>query len=147
MVASSTSSPAAMIPRTRSPSSLPAATASRSMSPVEMAQTPRRSHSTWACVPLPAPGGPSRTTRAWRLSAPSPTDPASLHEAFVVAHHELALDLLDRVHGDAHHDEQRGAAEVELDPQALGEPGREVAGDPRAEPREALHVDAGEQEL
>src|SRR5436305_15327548 len=117
-----------MIPRTRTPSSLPAATASRSISPVEMAQTPRRRHNTSACVPLPAPGGPSRITRAglWAgASTPSPTDPASLHEAFVVAHHELALDLLDRVHGDAHHDQQRGAAEVELDPHPLGEPARQ----------------------
>src|SRR5262245_18215954 len=111
------------------------------MSPVEMRQTPSRSHCNWACVPLPDPGAPSRTTRAGWPSTPSPTNPASLHEAFVVAHHELALDLLDGVHADAHHDEQRRATEVELDPHALGDPPRQHGGELRREPRQ---VDAGE---
>src|SRR6185295_3560745 len=141
-----------MMLSTLRPSSEPFATASRSMSPVEMAGTPRCSPSTWACVPLPAPGGPSRTTReprppAGASSTPSPTNPAPLHEAFVVAHHELALDLLDRIHRDADDDEQRRAAEVELDAQTLGEPVGEIAGDLRAEPRNPRHVNAGEQEL
>src|SRR6185295_7909325 len=123
-----------MIPCTLRPSGLPCATASRSMSPVEIAGTPRREASTTACVPLPAPGGPSSTMFAPAAppercgSAASATDQTFLHEAFVVAHHELALDLLDRVHRDADHDEQRGAAEVELDPHALGDPGREMRG-------------------
>src|SRR4029453_6185278 len=124
-----------------------AATASRSRSPVEMAGMPSRRPSTCAWVPLPAPGGPSRTPPAGGPSTPSPTDPAPLHEPLVVAHHELALDLLDGVHRDAHHDEERRAAEIELDPHALGEPAREVAGDPRPQPRQARDVDAGEQEL
>src|SRR3954453_15884069 len=98
-----------MIPCTRGPNPVPSVTASRNMSPVETAGTPRRSESVWAWVPFPAPGGPKRTTRAPEEgSATPPTDPAPLHEAFVVAHHELALDLLDRVHGNAHHDQQRG---------------------------------------
>src|SRR5262245_43792298 len=108
-----------MISFTLRPSSEPSATASRSMSPVEMAGSPKRRPSTCAWVPLPAPGGPSKTTREAWPSTPSPTDAAPLHEPLVVAHHELALDLLDGVHGDAHHDEERRAAEVELNPHAF----------------------------
>src|SRR5215218_4431196 len=121
MVSSSTRSPAAMMPATLRPSSLPALTASRSMSPVEIAGTPRRPDRAPAWVPFPELGGPSRTTRRrpGSGSATPATDPAPLHEALVVAHHELALDLLDGVHRHADHDQQRGAAEVEVDPQAL----------------------------
>ena len=42
-----------------------------------------------------------------------------------MAHHQLRLDLLHGVHGHPDHDQQRGASEVELDPQTLGEPGRQ----------------------
>ena len=35
-------------------------------------------------------------------------------EAFVVAHHELAVDLLHRLEGDAHRDQDRHATEGEL---------------------------------
>src|SRR5687768_12426888 len=130
MVPSSTSAPEAMIPCTLPPSSVPDETAWRSMSPVEIAGTPSWSASSSACVPLPAPGGPSRTIRG-RLPGSDPfsaapaTDATLLHEPLVVAHHELAFDLLDRVHRDADHDEERGAAEVEVDPETLGEPRRE----------------------
>src|SRR5688572_33258476 len=116
MVASSTSAPEAMIPCTLLPSSVPEETAWRSMSPVEIAGTPSWPASSSACVPLPAPGGPSRTMRGRPLRAipgpgvgpslaPPATDATLLHEPFVVAHHELAFDLLDRVHRDADHDE------------------------------------------
>src|SRR5436853_7502030 len=102
-----------MIPCTFCPSSLFAATASRSMSPVEIAGTRTCRERTAAWVPLPEPGGPRSTTFnvpsqsmspprvAATASPPSPTDAAFLHEPLVVAHHELALDLLDRVHRDA----------------------------------------------
>src|SRR6185436_19501397 len=125
--------------------------AARSMSPVEIAGTPRRAARSCAWVPFPAPGGPRRTIRAPSRRLPSsaapPTDPSLLHEPLIVAHHELALDLLDRVHRDADHDEERRAAEVEVDPHALGEPVGERARDARTEPGETLHVEAGEQEL
>src|SRR4051794_16348533 len=113
MVASSTRAPDAMIPCTLPPSSDPDATARRSMSPVEIAGTPSCEASNAACVPCPARGGPRRTILGRPLFMPGPSppastattaDPALLHEAFVVAHHELAFDLLDRVHRDAHHD-------------------------------------------
>src|SRR4051794_12374191 len=108
------------------------------MSPVEIAGTPSSRERTSDWVPLPEPGGPTSTIfRAPAaaadagVSAASPTDTAFLHEPLVVAHHELALDLLNRVHRDAHHDEERGAAEVEVDTHAGGEPVGEEALDPR----------------
>ena len=42
--------------------------------------------------------------------APS-ANPRLLHEAVVVPHDELRLQLADGVHRHAHHDEERGAAE------------------------------------
>src|SRR5215207_7173600 len=70
--------------------------------------TPKSSFSLSAWVPLPAPGGPSRM----RLSS---LKPGSLfQEALVVAHHQLRLELLHRVERDADHDQDRGAAEVEV---------------------------------
>mmetsp|Transcript_6531 Transcript_6531/g.20579 ORF Transcript_6531/g.20579 Transcript_6531/m.20579 type:complete len:237 (-) Transcript_6531:88-798(-) len=44
------------------PTSVPAATAARSMSPVLSCGAPSLSTSLGACVPLPAPGGPKMTT-------------------------------------------------------------------------------------
>src|SRR5215210_6727725 len=154
MVASSTSSPDAMIPFTFCPSAVPELTASRSISPVEIAGTPSWLASRVAWVPLPAPGGPSRTILgrplraipklvAGSLSAPPTTDATLFHEPFVVAHHELAFDLLDRIHRHADHDEERGAAEVELDPQTLGEPIWEVGSERAPDHRQAGHVEAG----
>ena len=35
-------------------------------------------------------------------------------KALVVAHDELRLDLLDRIHGNADYDEKRGATGVEV---------------------------------
>ena len=56
---SGTSSPLAMIALTRLPISVPALTAARSMSPVESWMSPCLAAISLACVPLPAPGGPS----------------------------------------------------------------------------------------
>src|SRR6476661_10930420 len=72
------------------------------MSPVEIAGIPNRSATTWAWVPLPAPGGPMKISLI------------SAQESFVVALLELALDLLHRVERDAHHDQQGRAAEREV---------------------------------
>src|SRR4051794_29145853 len=94
------------------------------MSPVEICGMAKRSAMKPAWVPLPAPGGPTRTSRT-RVSpvrsavrAPGPTgrvDAAPLtQEPFVVALHQLALDLLDRVQRHADHDQHRGAAEREV---------------------------------
>ena len=42
------------------PERVPSATASRSMSPVEMCGMSKRLASRFACVPLPLPGGPMK---------------------------------------------------------------------------------------
>ena len=46
----------------RSPTSVLAATAARSMSPVDRCTSPSASAISGACVPLPAPGGPNSIT-------------------------------------------------------------------------------------
>ena len=52
-------------------------------------------------------------SRRRTLLAPPPADPRLLHEAVVVPHDELRLDLLHGVHRHADDDQQRRAAEVE----------------------------------
>ena len=57
-----------------------------------------------------------------RLTLPGATafDPAAARgESFVVTHDQLRFDLIDCVHGDADHDQQRCSAEVEGDAQAV----------------------------
>src|SRR5579872_2597583 len=64
---------------------------------------------------------PSPLAATWvsgRASGISPAPQLSfLDEALVIAHHELGFDLLNRIHGHADHDEQRSAAEIEIDVQ------------------------------
>ena len=57
---SGTRSPLSMIALALRPISVPAFTAARSMSPVESWMSPCLAAISLACVPLPAPGGPSR---------------------------------------------------------------------------------------
>src|ERR1700722_16162500 len=121
-----------------------------------------------AWVPLPTPGAPRRRTGPGRkffsagavlcsetvdvvnglssLPALAATDAATLgREAVVVAHDELRFDLLDSVHGDADDDEQAGAAEVEVDAEAVGHPGRQAIKDRSDEP-EMVEVDSADEE-
>src|SRR5919107_228203 len=95
------------------------------MSPVATYASGKSSCRRSAWVPFPAPGGPSRMRLSSDIGAMnSTTRPASgrgrgagpylLQEALVVAHHQLRLELLHGVEGDAHDDEQRGAAEEEV---------------------------------
>ena len=68
-MSSGTNSPRSMMGLALRPSGVPRPTCSRNMSPVERCGTPYRCAICWACVPLPAPGGPSRITarpRPWR---------------------------------------------------------------------------------
>src|SRR4051812_15921052 len=90
------------------------------MSPVEILGTARCAAMNSACVPLPAPGGPTRTSLIRTPPGTSSplgrtTQPRSLaQEPFVVALHELAFDLLHGLQADANHDQNRGAAEREV---------------------------------
>src|SRR5205807_1836216 len=63
MMSSKTSAPLSITFFAASPRGVPAFTAARSMSPVEICGMPNASLMNAACVPLPAPGGPSSINR------------------------------------------------------------------------------------
>src|SRR3954451_7884172 len=105
VISSGTRSPASMNFLACWPSSVPWLTFARKMSPVEIFGIPRWAEMNWACVPFPAPGGPTRTRRI--------TAPPLAEEALVVAQHQLALDLLGGVETHTDEDEHGGAAERE----------------------------------
>src|SRR5688572_477898 len=118
---SGNSLPAFMISSARRPISVPALTASRSMSPVETWTMPRSWTSRPAWVPLPAPGGPSRMMF---IAIPAPRSPSApepalqlrlLDQVAILMGDQVALDLGHRVHGHVDHDQQAGAAEIEGD--------------------------------
>src|SRR3954464_639103 len=127
MTSSGTRSPRSMYSLACLPRSVCSLTAWRSMSPVATYASEKSSWRRSAWVPFPAPGGPSRmrlSSDIVRGNRNTPRSPAAtrtrgrapylLQEALVVAHHQLRLELLHRVEGHAHDDEQRGAAEEEV---------------------------------
>src|SRR6188472_1554500 len=71
------------------------------MSPVAMCASPYSEAMRLACVPLPAPWTPRRSTSSGTL----------FEETLVGAHHHLRLHLPHRVERDADRDQHRGAAE------------------------------------
>src|SRR3954469_1487980 len=105
VISSGTRSPASMNFFACWPSSVPWLTLAPKMSPVEIFGIPRCAEMNWACVPFPAPGGPTRTRRI--------TAPPLAEEALVVAQHQLALDLLGGVETHTDEDEHGRAAERE----------------------------------
>src|SRR4051795_2635890 len=120
---SGTSLPLSMYSLACRPRSVSCRLCSRRRSPVPMYGSPKSSVRREACVPLPAPGGPSRirfssliriVVRRSLACGDRRARPYSLQEAFVVAHHELRLELLHRVQGHADDDQDRRAAEVEV---------------------------------
>src|SRR3954453_17595931 len=111
MSSSGTSSPRSMYAFASLPRSVSSLTAWRSMSPVAMYASGKSSCRRSACVPFPAPGGPSRMRFS---SAMAGRAPYLFQEALVVAHHQLGLELFHRVQRDADDDEQRGPAEEEV---------------------------------
>src|SRR5689334_24324539 len=96
------------------PSGVPCATLARKMSPVEILGTARCAAMNSAWVPLPAPGGPTSTSLTRMPPARPPWLLSSPEEAFVVALHQLALDLLDRLQTDANDDQDGRATEREV---------------------------------
>src|SRR5262245_57429127 len=121
IVASSTSLPDSITFLAARPSGVPSCTACRRMSPVEILGTPRVRANRSACVPFPAPGGPNITSLTDTALAASTPNTRLLHEAVVVPHDELRLDLLHRVHRHTDDDEQRRAAEIERHVHAFGD--------------------------
>ena len=97
VTSSGTRSPRARIASTCLPSSVPAASSARNMSPVETCGIPYSAEMRFACVPCRPLAG--------RAPASSP------QEALVGAHHHLRLHLPHRVERDADDDQHRGAAE------------------------------------
>src|SRR5260221_6204579 len=104
---SGTSSPRSMYPPASKPRGVPRLTAARNMSPVARWSSPSRSARMGAWVPLPAPGAPNRATTFMGLLD------TSANEAFVVPHHQLRLDLLHRLHDNAHDDEDDRPAQAQ----------------------------------
>src|SRR5690242_7101633 len=100
------------------PSGVPWATLARKMSPVEILGAARCAAMNSAWVPLPAPGGPTSTNLTgpparccWCSELPGR---ALAQDPFVVALHELALDLLHRFQTDADDDEHSRATVGEV---------------------------------
>src|SRR2546428_1799514 len=123
MIPSDTYWPAARIGWPLRPSSVPAWISALSMSPVAMCGMPKCERSMLAWVPLPLPGAPykSRFTQPLRPFGPPPhtvgrscLQGTSLDETAVLTHHQLRLQLLHRVEGDAHEDQDRSASEIHL---------------------------------
>ena len=69
------------------------------------------SSSRLACVPLPAPGGPSRISVHRRLRPCTPRP--CVDQALILVREQVRLDLRHRVHRHRDDDQQAGAAEVE----------------------------------
>src|SRR6266498_2889632 len=74
-------------------------------------------------------------------SAPPAPNPALLQEAGVVVLDELRLDLLHRVHCNAHDDQERRAAKIEVEAEALREKPRQDAVEPGADSGNALDLE------
>src|SRR3954453_19416974 len=142
IVASGTSWPRLMYRSASRPSAVPFATAARRRLPEARTGIPRRSARIGAWVPLPAPGAPSRKRTVTRSR--------SSDEAFVVAHHQLRLDLLHRLHH--HRDDDQQARATEPESAKIGETERDDRwrdrhdreeqgarkGDPRDDPGEVV---------
>src|SRR5947209_16411443 len=113
MMSSETRWPASMIAFTRRPSSVPEAVAARSMSPVASWMRPCFCSRRFAWVPLPAPGGPNRI-RFIGPGSPAPAaQPRFLDQPLILVCQQVRMDLRHRVHRDADHDQEAGAAEIE----------------------------------
>src|SRR5579864_400621 len=110
----------------------------------------------WACVPLPAPGGPRKITARPKFETTPPPRPSAvapatqlslLDKALVVPHHQLSLDLLDRIHRHADDDQEGGAAKVKIDFEAFQYETPHMIIEPRSDVRQMLQVNAGHEPL
>src|SRR6266436_8077827 len=111
---SGTRSPRSMIALDFFPSSVPAAIAALSMSPVDNCGRRQSPCRILAWVPLPAPGGPNRMRFIARLFRPGAFETRLLDKTLILLGDEMALNLRHGVHGHADDDQERGAAKGEL---------------------------------
>src|ERR1044072_3839023 len=148
-ISSETSSPASITALALRPVGVPSLTAVRSMSPVDNCVMPRSETRRCACVPLPAPGGPSKmifmafpyAPGLFWLSQPA-LEPRLLDEIAILMRNQVALDLGHGVHRHVDHDQQAGSAQIE----GNARPRDQELGD-QADDRKisrADHRDAGE---
>src|SRR5215471_2728083 len=100
-----------------------------------------------ACVPLPAPGCPSRITIFLSILASSPANPALLQETVIVTHDKLRLDHLNSIHCHSDNNQQRRATEIEIDTKALRNPWRQTGVQSGSDKRNVLHVESGDEKL
>src|SRR5215471_14221616 len=121
MMSSDTSAPLSITFLAASPSGVPAFTAARSMSPVEICGMPNASLMNVACVPLPAPGGPRRISRMEASVEGFPRGrERRLRRAPILSRKQRAhaLEVLVRV------DARRGRPAGDLDDDAMAVPQR-----------------------
>src|SRR5579885_174976 len=124
----------------------------RSISPVEMCGPFRHCWISFAWVPLPEPGEPNRI-RAGAAAfldsgAPAATDTArTWSEPFIMPHNQLRFNLVHGIHRNTHHNEQRGAAKVEVHSEAIEQPARKMRIDEVPNERQALQLDALDHDL
>src|SRR5262249_25536718 len=71
---------------------------------------------------------------------------AARGEAVIVAHNELRLHLVHRVHSHTYHDQQRGAAKIEADVEPVCDPGGQLLKEGPNQPQ-IIEVDAADQHL
>src|SRR5438034_10307445 len=113
ITSSGTSAPRSIYRLASRPRLVPAASASRRMSPVATCATPPACASSRPWVPFPAPGGPRKS--ASMLAArerPARARLGPLEEALVVAHQEVRLHLAHGVECHADDDQETRTAEV-----------------------------------
>src|SRR5205807_5118418 len=82
-----------------------------------------------ATPPVRQSSGPERKTGRpdAPLLPPSAADPStSRRKAFIVAHDELGFDLIDRIHGDTHHDQKRRTPEIKGNVETIQDPCRKL---------------------
>src|SRR6266700_1687276 len=64
-----------------------------------------------------------------------------------MAHDQLRFDLVDRIHGHAHHDQQRGSAEIELHVQPVQQESREKVVNKVSDKRQVLQLDTVQHDI
>ncbi len=81
-------------------------------------------------------------------SIPPSPELALFHEPFVIPHHQLRFNLLNRIHRDANYDQQRSAAEIKVDAETVENGTRCMRVKPTANrARQMLQVNAAKHEF
>src|SRR5579862_6590030 len=90
-----------------------------------------------------------RDARA-HISGPRPAaanTSAARCESVIVTHHQLRFDLRDCIHGDAHHNQQRGSAKIEINVQTVRYPRRQSLEERSNRSPQVIQVNTGDHPL